>query len=73
MKKELPKMKLKTTTDYAKEMTHGAGMGKHMDEIVKAAVKGASLGSMMKGIGKAAKHVVNTNTTAMMPRGAKNY
>lgn len=53
----LPKIKLKTTSDYAKEMTNGAGLGKHMDGIVRAAAKGASLATMMKPIGNAMKGV----------------
>jgi len=57
MKTNFPQIKLKTTADYAKEMSPSKGMG-YMGTVLKAAQQSSSLDKMMKEVGNALSGVL---------------
>lgn len=57
MKTNFPKIKLKTTADYAKELSPEKGLG-YMDTVLKAAQKSASLDKMLGEVGNAVGGVI---------------
>lgn len=57
MKTHFPKIKLKTTVDYAAEMSPEKGLG-FMDTVLAAAQKSSDLDKMLSEVGSAVKDVV---------------